>query len=95
MKQIRVAVLGAGGLGKSAAKIIGMKKEMKLVSICDSNGVLQKKEGLNIKAICNLPTGKSIAELPGGKFSHDAIKDVIDWSGNYDGVFVALPNMPN
>ncbi|MBI3991373.1 MAG: saccharopine dehydrogenase-like oxidoreductase [Candidatus Omnitrophica bacterium] len=95
MKQIRVAVLGAGGLGKSAAKIIGMKKEMKLVSICDRNGVLQKKAGLDIDAVYNLPPEKSVGDLPGGRISKDSIGDVIAWSHNYDGVFIALPNMPN
>jgi len=44
---IRVAVLGAGGLGKAAAKIISMKRELVLTAICDSRGIVSSSEGLN------------------------------------------------
>ena len=44
---IRVAVLGAGGLGKAAATIIGMKRELRLCAICDSKGVVASREGLD------------------------------------------------
>ena len=43
---IRVAVLGAGGLGRAACRIIGMKGELRLVAICDSKGLLVSPEGL-------------------------------------------------
>lgn len=74
MKKIRVAVLGAGGLGQAAAKIIGMKREMKLVAICDSKG-------------CSF-YGR-------WKKSKDPIGEIIKRSDEIDGIFVALPNMPN
>ena len=32
---MNIAVLGAGGLGKSAAKIIEQKKEVNIVATCD------------------------------------------------------------
>ena len=44
---IRVAVLGAGGLGKAAARIIGMKRELQLCAMCDSQGVVSSAEGLD------------------------------------------------
>lgn len=44
---IRVAVLGAGGLGKAAARIIGMKRDLCLTAICDSHGIVSSSEGLH------------------------------------------------
>ena len=49
--QIRVAVLGAGGLGKAAAWIIGMKRQLRLCAICDSKGYVVAPEGLDCEAI--------------------------------------------
>ncbi len=49
--QIRVAVLGAGGLGRAACRIIGMKRELHLVAICDSKGVLVDPDGLDCEAL--------------------------------------------
>jgi len=51
---IRVAVLGAGGLGKAAARIIGMKRELRLSAICDSRGLLTAAEGLEGEAIAGI-----------------------------------------
>ncbi|MBI2173911.1 MAG: saccharopine dehydrogenase-like oxidoreductase [Candidatus Omnitrophica bacterium] len=51
---IRVAVLGAGGLGKAAAQIIGMKRELQLSAICDSHGVVVSSEGLCAQTFANL-----------------------------------------
>ncbi|MBI3321213.1 MAG: saccharopine dehydrogenase-like oxidoreductase [Candidatus Omnitrophica bacterium] len=48
---IRIAVLGAGGLGKAAARIIGMKRELCLAAICDSRGVICSPAGLHAEAI--------------------------------------------
>ncbi|MBI2104247.1 MAG: saccharopine dehydrogenase-like oxidoreductase [Candidatus Omnitrophica bacterium] len=44
--RVRVAVLGAGGLGKAAARIIGMKRELSLQAICDSRGLVRAEAGL-------------------------------------------------
>jgi saccharopine dehydrogenase-like NADP-dependent oxidoreductase len=48
---IRIAVLGAGGLGKAAARIIGMKRELRLTAICDSRGYVASPEGLDTEAL--------------------------------------------
>jgi hypothetical protein len=52
--QIRVAVLGAGGLGKAAARIIGAKRELRLVAICDSRGVVASPNGLRGELIAGV-----------------------------------------
>ena len=51
---IRVAVLGAGGLGKAAARIIGMKWELRLAAICDSRGIVTSAEGLNGELVAGI-----------------------------------------
>ena len=50
----RVAVLGAGGLGRAAARIIGMKRELSLAAICDSHGIVASREGLDGAALASL-----------------------------------------
>ena len=62
---LRVAVLGAGGLGKAAARIIGMKRELRLTAICDSQGVVASAEGLDGEALAGLTGG-----LVGGYRAH-------------------------
>jgi hypothetical protein len=49
--KIRVAILGAGGLGKAAARIIGMKRELRLCAVCDSKGIVVSPEGLDTDAL--------------------------------------------
>jgi len=51
---IRVAVLGAGGLGKAAARIIGAKQELQLVAMCDSKGIVSSVEGLDTAVLAGL-----------------------------------------
>jgi len=48
---IRVAVLGAGGLGKAAARIIGMKQELQLAAICDSRGIVAAEDGISAEVV--------------------------------------------
>ncbi len=43
----RVAVLGAGGLGRAACRIIAMKRELRLTAICDSRGIVVSPDGLD------------------------------------------------
>ena len=98
MKDVmRIAVLGAGGLGKAAAAVLSQKREMRLVAICDRSGVLHAPSGVDAAAVVNLPGTGSVAGLPGGRLSRDPIGDMIALgvAGAYEGVFMALPNLPN
>ena len=52
--KIRVAVLGAGGLGKAAARIIGMKQELMLCAVCDSKGIVASPEGLETQVLASI-----------------------------------------
>jgi len=94
---MRIAVLGAGGLGKAAAAVLEQKREMRLVAVCDRGGVLHAPAGIAASAIVNLPPTSFVSELPGGRTSQDGIGDIIALgrAGAIDGVFLALPNLPN
>jgi len=83
MKKIRIAVLGAGGLGKACLGIVEKKKESKIVAICDSKGFLYSQKGI---------TSKDLKRL---KPSDDSIGEIIKLKEEIDGIFVALPNLPN
>jgi len=51
---IRVAVLGAGGLGTAAARIIGMKRQLRLCAVCDSRGVVADFSGLDTQRLASI-----------------------------------------
>ena len=92
----RVAVLGAGGLGKVAARIIGMKSSLDLVAICDSKGYAFSEVGLDGELVARLPGTDSISSLPEyGCESADSLGELIRLAHQIDGIFVALPNLPN
>lgn len=93
---IRVGVLGFGGLGQAAAKILDPKREMVLVAAADQKGYVYNSAGIEIdKAISTYRNSHSVGYLSeGGTLSNNSIKDLIDRSG-IDGYFLALPNLPN
>lgn len=95
MNKIRVAVLGAGGLGKAAAEIVGLKDEMSLVGICDSKGFIFDEKGIDTSRIKDMPRGSTVGELEGARMSADSIGEMIKFSDRIDAIFVALPNLPN
>ncbi|MFC1667554.1 saccharopine dehydrogenase-like oxidoreductase [Candidatus Omnitrophota bacterium] len=83
MKKIRIAVLGAGGLGKACINVAAKKKELKVVAICDSIGFFYSEKGVSIK------------DLKRFKPSGDSIGEIIKLKNKIDAIFVALPNLPN
>ncbi len=92
---MRVAILGAGGLGKAAAQIIDRKTEMTLVAVADADGFVYDANGINADEIARVKAGGSVAELSSGRDSDDSIGEIIKLGENIDGVFIALPNLPN
>ena len=100
---LRVAVLGAGGLGKGAAKILAKKQTIRLVAMCDSQGAVYDPRGLVLEAVAN-NRGNLVAdyrrEAPSSStlvadITPDPIAAIIEWADELDGIFIALPNMPN
>lgn len=84
-----IAVLGAGGLGMAAAKMLSRKKEMKLTAIADKTGYIIDMEGIDPRLLENKKPGDI------GERTDDAITEIIKNSGNFDGIFIALPNLTN
>ena len=93
---IRVGVLGFGGLGQAAAKILAAKQEMNLVAAADQKGYIYDPAGLNVDAaISTYRDRHSVGYLGNcGIISNNSIQDLID-SAKVDGYFLALPNLPN
>jgi len=95
-KAIRVGVLGFGGLGQAAAKILAPKQEMLWVAAADQKGYAYDTAGLNPDAC--ITTYRSCGTLgylePTGTLSNQSIEELIS-QASVDGYFLALPNLPN
>ena len=93
---IRVGVLGFGGLGQAAARILAAKQEMNLVAVADHKGYVYDPNGINLDAaISTYRERQSVGYLDhGGVLSSDSIQDVLH-NSVVDGYFLALPNLPN
>ncbi len=95
-KIIRVGVLGFGGLGQAAARVLAPKTEMRLVAAADHKGYIYNPEGLDPDhCIETYNTHGSVGYgSEYGVLSQNSIADLIAHS-NVDGFFLALPNLPN
>ena len=90
---MNIAILGAGGIGKAAARIIEKKKGIKIVAACDKSGYAIDEKGINSKKIYDLKKDESIASI--GKNSDDTIGNIIKSGRFIDGILITLPNLPN
>ena len=94
---IRVGVLGYGGLGQAAARLLAPKREMLWVAAADQKGYAYAAEGLNSqKCEAIYKSQGSLGYLePGGILSDRSIQELIQTAQRVDGYFLALPNLPN
>lgn len=94
---IKVGVMGFGGLGQAAARILDPKGEMTLVAAADQKGYAYNPTGLNLNtAICTYNNRHSVGYLDDwGTLSNNSIEDLITHNRGVDGYFLALPNLPN
>jgi Glutamate/Leucine/Phenylalanine/Valine dehydrogenase len=92
----KVGVLGFGGLGQAAARILAPKTEMTLVAAADQKGYAYDSTGLNIDAAITAYRARhSLGYLePSGSLSNNSIQDLLA-NTSVDGYFLALPNLPN
>lgn len=95
MKTMRVAILGAGGLGKAAAQIIEQKTEMTLVGVADAGGYVFVETGIDAAEILRVKAGGSVAALDNGHATEDSIGEILARKDAIDAIFLALPNLPN
>ncbi len=93
---MKVGILGFGGLGQAATKVLSPKQEMTWVAAADLQGYAYSETGLDPQAaIATYQQQGSIAYLePFGTLSNHSIKDLLE-TAKVDGYFLALPNLPN
>lgn len=93
---VRVGVLGFGGLGQAAARVLAPKHEMIWVAAADQKGYAYEANGLNPdRCISTYRSQGSVGYLePTGTLSNHSIQDLIE-KASVDGYFLALPNLPN
>lgn len=93
---LRLGVLGFGGLGQAAARVLAPKQEMRLVAAADRKGYIYSAAGLDPdRCITVYQTQGSLGYLdPGGILSNHSIQELIGCA-SVDGYFLALPNLPN
>jgi len=94
---LKVGILGFGGLGQAAAKLLSAKREMQLVVAADKEGFAYDRNGLNAAdAIAAYQTKGSLGYLEAsGVLTQDSITQAIAMAKDVDGYFLALPNLPN
>lgn len=92
---LKVGILGFGGLGQAAAKLLSTKQEMQLVVAADKEGFAYDANGLNaLEAIAAYQEQGSLGYLKNsGQLTQNSIAEAI--SEDVDGYFLALPNLPN
>ncbi len=93
---VRVGVLGFGGLGQAAARVLAPKREMHWVAAADHKGYAYDSAGLNPdQSIVTYHQQGSVGYLePTGTLSNHSIQELIE-KASVDGYFLALPNLPN
>ncbi|NEO90161.1 MAG: saccharopine dehydrogenase-like oxidoreductase [Moorea sp. SIO3G5] len=93
---MRVGVLGFGGLGQAATRVLAPKGEMLWVAAADRKGYVYDAAGLNPDhCIHTYQSQGSLGYVePGGTLSSNSIEDLIQ-NATVDGYFLALPNLPN
>ena len=94
---LKVGILGFGGLGQAAAKLLSAKQEMQLVVAADKEGFAYDRQGINAsEAIAAYQSQGSLGYLkPSGQLTQNSIAEAIAAAPDVDGYFLALPNLPN
>ncbi len=94
---IKAGILGFGGLGQAAARVLIPKQEMIWTAAADQKGYAYAPTGLDLtSAIATYQDRSSLGYLePEGTLSNTSIQDLIQQAQDVEGYFLALPNLPN
>ncbi|MGK7944689.1 MAG: saccharopine dehydrogenase-like oxidoreductase [Microcystaceae cyanobacterium] len=95
-QQINVGILGFGGLGQAAARLLHPKQEMRWVAAADKQGYIYDAQGLDPNTVIKTyhQQGSVGYVDPIGTLSLDSISELRQIAA-VDGYFLALPNLPN
>lgn len=89
---LRMAILGAGGLGKGMVARIDQTTDFKTVALVDSEAYLYDAEGIRTERISQQTTLRDVTDsIPSQNGILDLLKTHAD---DIDVIFVALPNLP-
>ncbi|GBF82781.1 (S)-8-amino-7-oxononanoate synthase BioU [Aphanothece sacrum] len=93
---LKVGILGFGGLGQAATRVLSPKQEMLWVAAADLKGYAYCETGLDPDtAIATYHQQGSIGYVePYGTLSNHSIQELLE-NATVDGYFLALPNLPN
>ncbi len=97
VKTRRIAIMGAGGLGRSAASLLAHKSEFRLVALADREGIAHDREGIQADHVMALSADQSVAQLENGRTCEDSVVELtaLNRAGELDAIFLAIPNIPN
>lgn len=97
LEPVRVGILGFGGLGQAAGRVLALKQEMRWVAAADQTGFVYNAAGLDCdRCISTYQAQGSVGYVEqGGGLSDRSIQDLITQADAIDGYFLALPNLPN
>ena len=89
---IRVGILGFGGLGQAASRVLTPKTEMLWVAAADQKGYVYTSAGLSAdQCIKTYQAQGSVGYLEaGGTLSNNSIADLIQQAEGVDGYFVRI-----
>jgi hypothetical protein len=90
---IRVAILGAGGLGRGMARMLAARPGFQWVGVADSSGFAYQPDGIDLAHVEGMTP---VCQWPDiGQMSVDSIMRLMTDHGHaIDAVFMALPNLP-
>ncbi len=94
---IQVGILGFGGLGQAAARMLTLKQEMRWVAAADQKGYTYNPLGLSLDdCVAAYQQQGSLGYVEaGGTLSTDSLRSIIAAAQHVDCYFLALPNLPN
>ena len=91
-QSINIAVVGAGGLGRNALRLLAHKSEARVVALVDRGGFAYRAQGFGAESTTALENGGCAAL---GRASQDSIGDLIAHRDGIDAMLLTLPNLPN
>lgn len=94
---IAVGVLGFGGLGQAATRVLAPKSEMVLTAVADKQGYVYTPGGIDAQVCIEAYRDRGSVGYaePGGVLSQQSIADLVAAAKSVQGYFLALPNLPN